>query len=305
MVAWPSGKAEACKASIPSSNLGATFLNLMLSSMLYLVATPIGHLADISFRALNVLKSCEYILCEDTRHSRVLLDHYEIKKPLRSFHKFNEKSKEAEIIADLHRGAHLALITDAGTPGISDPGASLVLACVQQGLKVTSIPGACAAIVALSCSGLDTNRFQFIGFLPRKAGELRQVLQNALTYPGTTISYESPNRLKKVLESFADLAPQRQVVVARELTKKFEELYRGTAHEILTQMKAPSFKGEVVFLISGEQDAKGTQWEDLDPEQHVLLMQDTYGLSRQEAIKMVAELRGVGKRTIYQLMHKK
>lgn len=272
--------------------------------MLYLIATPIGNLQDITLRAIETLKSCDYILCEDTRHSRPLLNHFHIDKPLKSFHKFNENLKEDTIIGDLKNGQIVALVSDAGTPGISDPGAKLVQRCISEGISVTAIPGACAAIVAISCSGFDTTRFQFYGFLPRKGGELKHTLQEILTYQGTTICYESPHRLKQVLKELSQLDPTRQIAVGRELTKKFEEIQRGTASELLEYWESHVLKGEVVLLISGEQRAVSKDWELLTPEEHVTLLEESYKLSRHDAIKMAAEIRGVPKRDIYNVIVK-
>lgn len=302
-MAWPSGKAEACKASIPSSNLGATFPFSLRVFMLYIVATPIGNLSDMTYRAVETLKSCDYILCEDTRHSITLLNHYFINKPLKSLHKFNEVSKIADILEDLRQGVSIALISDAGTPGISDPGTLLVQACVDQNIAVCPIPGPCAAIAALCCSGLDTDRFQFYGFLPKKEGALRRSLQEILAFPGTTICYESPNRLLKVLEILLSVAPERHLVIARELTKKFEEFHQGTPLKQLDYWKKGAIKGEIVLMFSKVPENASFDWEELSPEDHVTLMMDTYNLSRQEAIKSVAKIRGVSKRNIYNTIH--
>lgn len=268
--------------------------------MLYLVATPIGNLSDITYRAVDTLKNCDYILCEDTRHSLTLLRHYDIQKPLKSFHKFNETSREDEIVQDIKEGRTIALISDAGTPGISDPGTQLVQRCVQENIQVVAIPGPCAAITALSCSGLDTDRFQFHGFLARKAGELRRTFQEILLYQGTTLCYEAANRLIDTLQSLQELAPERKIVVARELTKKFEEIKRGTALELINYFKASAtLKGEIVLLIAGQSEKIASDWEKLTPDEHVNVLQETYRLSRNEAIKMAAEVRGVRKRDIY------
>ncbi len=217
--------------------------------MLYLVATPIGNLGDITFRAVEVLKHCDVILCEDTRHSGKLLNHYEITTPRKSYHMFNEARREPEILERLRNGQDVALISDAGTPGISDPGQRLVRACAEAELPVTAIPGPCAAIQGLVASGLDSTQFQFLGFLPKKPGKLRKALQAALDYPGTSIVYESPHRLHKSLKALAELSPETPVVVARELTKKFEEYRRGTAPELLEHYLAKPPKGEIVLLI--------------------------------------------------------
>lgn len=274
--------------------------------MLYLVSTPIGNLKDITFRAIEILQNCDYILCEDTRHSQILLKHYRIQKPLKSYHQFCEAEKEDAIIEDLRDGKEIALISDAGTPGISDPGSRIVKKCKEENLKVTAIPGVCAAIAALSCSGLDTDRFQFYGFLPRKAKQLKEILIEILNYPGTTICYESPNRISSVLEQIGQLAANRKIAVARELTKHFEEVKSGTAIELLNYWSSHPLKGEIVLLIEGnEEQADDSAWSHLTPEEHVAEMVKTYNLSRNEAIKMAAKARGIPKRELYSKIHKK
>lgn len=305
MVAWPSGKAEACKASIPSSNLGATFSYHTKQLMLYLVSTPIGNLKDITFRAVEILQNCDYILCEDTRHSQILLKHYNIHKPLISYHQFSEAEKEEHIIEDLRAGKAIALISDAGTPGISDPGSRIVKKCREENLNVTAIPGPCAAIAALSCSGLDTDLFQFYGFLPRKANQLKTTLIEILQYPGTSICYESPNRILDVLEQIKQLAPNRKISVARELTKHFEEIKLGTAEELLEFWRNHPLKGEIVLLIEGNKESPdNSSWSQLTPEEHVAELEKTYHLTRNEAIKMAAQARGIPKRELYSKFHK-
>lgn len=271
--------------------------------MLYLVATPIGNLGDVTYRAIETLNSCDYILCEDTRHSLSLLNHYNIHKPLKSYHKFNEAETESRILHDLKDGKIIGLISDAGTPGISDPGSKLVKKCVAENISVISIPGPCAAITALTCSGLDTDLFQFIGFLPRKAQELRSTLQSILQYAGTTICYESPQRLLATLEVLHQLAPERILVVARELTKKFEERQKGKAQDLIAHWKIHPLKGELVLLISGETKDDSQDWSQLTPVEHVEHLETTYGMTRREAIKMAAEQRNISKRTIYNIVH--
>lgn len=266
--------------------------------MLFLVATPIGNLSDITYRALETLSSSDAILCEDTRYSLRLLQHYKIQKPCYSFHKFNESKKEDALISELKSGKKIALISDAGTPGISDPGEMLVKRCIAESIPVTSIPGPCAAISALSCSGFSTQQFQFYGFLPRAENELKRSLLEILPYRGTTICYESPKRLAHALKILSELAPNRQLAVARELTKIHEEVFRGTAHELL-QRYQEGVKGEIVFLISGNTEDIEASWAKLTPEEHVEEVEKAYGLSRRDAIKMVATLRGQSKREIY------
>lgn len=224
--------------------------------MLYLVATPIGNLADLSYRAVETLRSVDAILCEDTRHSRRLLNHYEIDKPLRSYHKFNLKQREEQILDQLTEGKKLALISDAGTPGISDPGSDIVAACVERGLPVTQIPGPCALISALTLSGLNTERFQFLGFLPKKSGQRERLLQEGLDYPGTTIFYESPHRILKTLKQLQEIEPEAHVVILRELTKKFEERLAGNAAELLSHWSERKPKGEFVLLLEGSSGKK-------------------------------------------------
>lgn len=275
----------------------------MRNIVLYLVATPIGNLSDITFRAIETLKACDYILCEDTRHSVQLLSHFGIQKPLKSFHKFNESEKENQIIEHLKTGQKIAIISDAGTPGISDPGSQLVQRCVQEGIEIVAIPGACAAIAAITCSGFNTERFQFFGFLPKKSSELKSVLRDLLTYPGTTICYESPHRLLNLLEVLHELAPNRKMAVARELTKKFEEICRGTPSELSEKWKEREVKGEIVFLISGEDNSKMQDWEKLTPAEHVAFLEETYQITRNEAIKLAAATRGVPKRHLYNKLH--
>ncbi len=268
--------------------------------MIYLVATPVGNLSDITFRALETLKSVDYILCEDTRVSQQLLSHYAIKKPLVSYHKYSESSQQERILSDLKEGKKIALISDAGTPGIADPGAQLVAACRSEAIPVTPIPGACAAITALCASGLPTDLFQFIGFLPKKRGELQESLKMACLYPGTTIAYESPHRLLDTLALLKELSPNCLVVIARELTKVYEEFVQGTPAMILEHFATSPLKGEIVLMLQGGAPLPSTS-EDLTPLEHVAKLIQTEGLSTKEAIATVAKQRGLNKRTLYKL----
>ena len=292
LVAWPSGKAEACKASIPSSNLGATF-------MLYLVSTPIGNLADLSHRAVEILKSAHYILCEDTRHSSILTKHYHIETKLISFHRFSEASKENEIIDHLKQGHSIALISDAGTPGICDPGERLVARCILENIPVYSVPGACAFITALICSGLPTAPFQFVGFLPKKLSELFQVLDQISLYKGTSACYVSPHEIDRVIETIATRTPTQHLVIARELTKKFESFLRGTAASLLSQIRETPLKGEVVLLFAQAPEPEDDYWKSMTELEHVTLLESRLGVDRKEAIKHAAAERGVPKRELY------
>lgn len=218
---------------------------------LYLVATPIGNLEDITLRALRVLKECDFIAAEDTRHSGQLLKHFGISKPLLSYFQFNEAKRSEEIIERLRRGEKVALVTDAGSPGISDPGERVVKAAISAGFRVEAVPGACALIAALTASGLPTEEFHFIGFLRHKSGQRRKQLDQLKTFDGTLILYESPYRIEKLLTELNEVLPERTVVLARELTKKFEEFLRGTPRELLEILKKRSLKGEFVVLVAG------------------------------------------------------
>jgi 16S rRNA (cytidine1402-2'-O)-methyltransferase len=219
-------------------------------SILYLVATPIGNLEDITLRALRVLKECDVVAAEDTRRTGQLLKHFEISKPLLSYFQFNEAKRSEDILQRLARGEKVALVTDAGTPGISDPGERVVKAAVAAGFKVEPIPGPCALIAGITASGLPSEEFHFVGFLPHKSGQRRNQLEKLKTIPGTLVFYESPYRVIKMLEELNDIYPDRQVVLARELTKKFEEFVRGTAKDLLTQLQQRSIKGEFVVMVA-------------------------------------------------------
>ncbi len=226
--------------------------------MLFLVATPIGNLADFSPRAVETLNGCDYILCEDTRHSGILLKHFGIKRPTKSFHRFNEAKMEGAIIKDLKEGLTIALIGDAGTPLINDPGERLVRKCQEEKIKVSAIPGPCSPITALILSGFPTDRFQCVGFLPRTKGKLNKALGEFLIYPGTTICLESPYRILATLKALHLLAPQQKIAIARELTKKHEEMLHGTPEELLTHFNLKPPKGELVFLLSGQREKSKT-----------------------------------------------
>jgi 16S rRNA (cytidine1402-2'-O)-methyltransferase len=218
--------------------------------MLYVIGTPIGNLRDITLRALEALKSADVIAAEDTRHSGILLKHYEIKKPLISYHEHNEAMRTAQLADRLAAGENIALITDAGTPSLSDPGARLIRECIKRELPFTIIPGASSILSALVGSGFSTEKFFFGGFLPNKSGQRQRELRAAAARDQTTIFFESPYRLTKTLKACIDIMPDRQLCVARELTKKFEEFRRGTAAELLAHYEARLPKGEIVLMIS-------------------------------------------------------
>ncbi len=221
---------------------------------LYLVATPIGNLEDITLRALRVLKECDVVAAEDTRRSGQLLKHFGLSKPLLSYFQFNEAKRSEEILARLQRGEKIALVTDAGSPGISDPGERIVKAAIAAGFRVEAVPGACALVAGLTASGLPTDEFHFIGFLPHKSGQRRNKLESLQSVAGTLVLYESPYRIEKLLGELSEVYPERIVVLARELTKKFEEFRRGKPAELLEQSKTRSLKGEFVVLIAPASD---------------------------------------------------
>jgi 16S rRNA (cytidine1402-2'-O)-methyltransferase len=219
---------------------------------LYLVATPIGNLEDITLRALRVLRECDVVAAEDTRHSGRLLQHFGISKPMLSYFQFNESRRSEEILERLRRGEKVALVTDAGSPGISDPGERVVAAALAAGLRVEPVPGPCALVAALTASGLPADEFHFVGFLPHKSGQRQRQLEALRTVPGTLVFYESPYRVVKLLEEIATLYPMRKLVLARELTKKFEEFRSGRAGPLLEEIRAKAPKGEFVVLLGPE-----------------------------------------------------
>src|SRR3954469_11045861 len=216
---------------------------------LYLVATPIGNLEDITLRAIRTLKECDIVAAEDTRHSGQLLKHLGISKPMLSYFQFNEAKRSEEIIERLCRGEKVALVTDAGSPGISDPGERVVKAAIAAGFRVEAIPGPSALVAALTASGLATGEFHFIGFLPHKSGQRRKKLESLKSFEGTLVLYESPYRVEKLLGELNEVFPERHIVLARELTKKFEEYLRGKPAELLALAQKRSLKGEFVVLI--------------------------------------------------------
>jgi 16S rRNA (cytidine1402-2'-O)-methyltransferase len=218
---------------------------------LYLVATPIGNLEDITLRALRVLRECDVVAAEDTRRTGQLLKHFDISKPLLSYFQFNEARRSEEILQRLQRGEKVALVTDAGSPGISDPGERVVRACVAAGVRVEAVPGPSALVAALTASGLPTDEFHFVGFLPHKSGQRRRQLDALKPFAGTLVLYESPYRIGKLLGELNEVFPDRPVVLAREVTKKFEEFLRGTTAELLTVAQTRSLKGEFVVMVGG------------------------------------------------------
>jgi 16S rRNA (cytidine1402-2'-O)-methyltransferase len=216
---------------------------------LYLVATPIGNLEDITFRALRTLRECDVVAAEDTRRTGLLLRHFGISRPLLSYFRFNEARRSEEIVERLRRGERVALVSDAGSPGISDPGERVVRAVREAGLRVEAVPGPCALVAALTASGLPAGEFHFVGFLPHKSGQRRRAIGRLASVPGTLVFYESPYRVERLLEELNELLPSRPVGVARELTKRFEEHLRGSPAELLAATRGRTWKGEMVVLV--------------------------------------------------------
>lgn len=216
---------------------------------LYLVATPIGNLEDITLRALRTLRECDVIVAEDTRHTGRLLARYEIHKPLLSCFRFNEARRTAQILERLQQQQRVALVSDAGSPGISDPGQRVVRATLEAGFRVEPVPGPCALVTALTASGLPTDEFHFIGFLPHKSGQRQRRLQSLHQIPGTLVLYESPHRIERLLNELEEHYPGAEIVLARELTKKFEEVLRGTPAQLTAVARTRSLRGEFVVLL--------------------------------------------------------
>jgi 16S rRNA (cytidine1402-2'-O)-methyltransferase len=232
--------------------MNADSLPPLTPGTLYLVATPIGNLEDITLRAIRTLRECDVVAAEDTRHSGQLLKHLGISKPMLSYFQFNEARRSEEIIERLRRGEKVALVTDAGSPGISDPGQRVVNAAIAAGFRVEAVPGPCALVAALTASGLQTDEFHYVGFLPHKSGQRLKELERLKMVSGTLVLYESPFRIEKLLGEIAAVMPERRIVLARELTKRFEEFLRGTAAELTAQLQGRSIKGEFVVLVEGQ-----------------------------------------------------
>lgn len=270
------------------------------AGILYIVATPIGNLEDISFRAVRILQSVDYIAAEDTRHTGKLLNHFQIKVPQISYHEHNQKQRIPELLDKLKAGKNIAVVTDAGMPGISDPGYEMVTACIDAGVNVVPIPGANAAITAISAAGLPSERFVFEGFLPTKGKERQQRLDLLETESRTIILYESPHRLEKTLADLANcLGSDRPIALGRELTKLHEEFWRGTIGEALSYYQSVPPQGEFTLVIAGKSEAtEEISDTTLKTELENLLKQ---GISRSEATKIMAERTSVSRRKIYQL----
>ena len=270
---------------------------------LYLCATPIGNLGDITERVLRTLESVDLIAAEDTRNTLRLLNHFGIKKPLTSYHEYNKYTKAEELITKLRRGASIAVVTDAGTPAISDPGEVIAAMCLEQGIRVTSLPGACALITALTMSGMSARRFCFEGFLPADKKERRYILTQLQREERTTILYEAPHHLRGTLQELYDNLGDRRITLCRELTKKFEEALPMTLASSIEYYNENEPRGEYVLVLAGAdraqlEEEKRRNFEEMTLEEHMALYTDQ-GLSRKDAMKKVAADRGVSKREIY------
>lgn len=274
---------------------------------LYVVGTPIGNLDDLSPRALEILRSVDIIAAEDTRHTRKLLQVYQFHTPLWSYHEHNQKSKGEEILSILEEGKSVALVSDAGLPGISDPGEYLVCEATKRGIDVIPIPGPNAALTGLIASGLPTQPFLFLGFLPRQAKERKQELEKWRHLPVTLICYEAPHRLEKMLTDVLSVLGNRRIVICRELTKKHEEWLRGNVSDCLEYVREHGARGEYTVIISGNTEEQSIRlsnvwWESLTVLEHVHTYMDQ-GISKKQAIQMTAKDRKIPKREVYQLVH--
>ena len=269
-----------------------------MSSKLYIVSTPIGNLEDITLRALNTLKEVDLIACEDTRTSKNLLSRYQIQKPLTSYHEHNEIEKAEELLSLLQEGKSIALITDAGTPGVSDPGYRIIKLASENGVPVLSVPGASASIAALSISGLPTSSFTFLGFPPKQNKRLIEYLERIKDYPETLIFYESPKRVIKTITVMIEVLGDRNASISREITKMYEETLRGLLSDILTNLDSrDSLKGEFVLVVEGNsQDKPDFDSETIDELLHYLKKE---GHSLKDAVKQVVADSGVSKSKIY------
>lgn len=274
-----------------------------MAGKLYLCATPIGNLEDMTYRATRILGEVDLIAAEDTRNSIKLLNHFEIKTPMTSYHEYNKIEKGKKLIEKLQAGMNIALITDAGTPGISDPGEELVKMCYEAGIEVTSLPGAAACITALTLSGLSTRRFAFEAFLPSDKKEKQAILKELENETRTIILYEAPHRLVRTLQELLENLGNRRITICRELTKKHETAFATTLEEAIAYYEANEPKGECVLVLEGKsrEELKAEEvakWEEMSLEEHM----DYYmnqGISKKDAMKMVAKDRGIGKRDVY------
>lgn len=268
------------------------------AGILYIVSTPIGNLEDITLRALRVLKEADLVAAEDTRRTRQLLSHYGIHKPLISYHEHNERSREDTLLRDLREGKKIALVTDAGTPGISDPGEPLIRRAIGENIPVVPIPGPAAAVAALSVAGLPTDRFLFYGFLPAKSSARKRLLSGLRERPETLVFYESPRRLPALLKEGLEIFGDRPAAVAREITKVYEEILRGSLAELSARIGLEEVKGEVTVILAGHGEAKKEPADAREIQEALSACLDA-GLTRKEAVERVAKELGAAKREVY------
>ena len=273
---------------------------------LYLCATPIGNLEDITYRVLRTLREVDLIAAEDTRNSMKLLNHFEIHTPMTSYHEYNKIEKAYQLIEQLRQGKHIALITDAGTPGISDPGEELVRIALEEGMHVTSLPGAAACVTALTMSGQPTRRFAFEAFLPREKKERAKILEELKNETRTIILYEAPHHLIATLEELREVLGDRSISLCRELTKKHEEIQKTTLENVLLYFKDHEPRGEYVLVIAGKdrrelEEQAQKEWEELTFSEHMAIY-EAKEIPRKEAMKLVAKDRGISKRDVYQAL---
>lgn len=274
-----------------------------MQGKLYLCATPIGNLEDITFRVLNTLREVDLIAAEDTRNSIKLLNHFDIKTPMTSYHEYNKIDKAYQLVEKMKAGQNIALITDAGTPGISDPGEDLVRICYESSIEVTSLPGAAACITALTLSGLPTRRFCFEAFLPHDKKERTLILEELKSETRTIILYEAPHHLKKTLSELLEALGDRRISLCRELTKKYETILSATLTEAVSYYEENEPRGEYVLVLEGKsrqelEEESRQAFDSMSIEEHMAYYEDR-GISRKEAMKLVAKDRGVSKRDIY------
>ena len=277
-----------------------------MSGKLYLCATPIGNLEDITLRVLRTLKEVDLIAAEDTRNSIKLLNHFDIKTPMTSYHEYNKIDKAYVLINKMQEGQNIALITDAGTPGISDPGEELAVMCYEAGIEVTSLPGPAACVTALTLSGLPTRRFAFEAFLPADKKERKQILEELKNETRTIILYEAPHRLVRTLEELKEMLGNRRMTLCRELTKKHETAFHSTIDDLILYYQTEKPLGECVLVIEGRsrkemEEEQKASWEKITIEEHMELYENK-GYSRKEAMKLVANDRGMTKREVYQYL---
>ena len=277
-----------------------------MAGKLYLCATPIGNLDDITLRVLNTLREADLIAAEDTRHSIKLLNHFQIDTPMTSYHEFNKIEKAKYLVEQMRQGMNIALVTDAGTPAISDPGEELVRQCYEAGIEVTSLPGPAACITALTLSGMSTRRFCFEAFLPADKKERQWILDELKTETRTIILYEAPHHLKKTWEELLENLGNRRMTLCRELTKRYEEAWQTTVRDALDRCETQEPRGEYVIVLEGRsvesrREEMARSWEEMSIEEHMAYYENQ-GIAGKEAMRMVAKDRGITRRDVYQYM---